>query len=79
MAKATITSSGRITIPKEVRTALGLVGGDRVEFIAESSSAFMMVAATRDVRHLKGMIAKPAKPVSIEDMNRAVARAASRK
>jgi hypothetical protein len=37
-----------------------------------------VVAATRDVRHLKGVIGKPAKPVSVEQMKRAAARAASR-
>ena len=79
MATATITSKGQITIPKEVREALGVEAGDRVEFVAQSSGVYTVVAATRDVRHLKGMIAKPAKPVGIEEMNRAVARAASRK
>ena len=78
MATATITSKGQITIPKEVRDAMGVEAGDRVEFVAQSSGVYTVVAATRDVRHLKGMIAKPAKPVSIEDLNRAVARAASR-
>ena len=36
-------------------------------------------AATRDVLELKGMIAKPAKTVSVEDMNRAVRRLAGRR
>jgi AbrB family looped-hinge helix DNA binding protein len=79
MATATITSKGQITIPKDVRDALGVEAGDRVEFVAQAPGVYTVVAATRDVRHLKGMIAKPAKPVTIEDMNRAIARAASRK
>ena len=79
MATATITSKGQITIPKEVREALGVEAGDRVEFVAQAAGGYTVVAATRDVRHLKGLIAKPAKPVSVEDMHRAVARAASRK
>ena len=36
-------------------------------------------AATRDVRELKGMIAKPAKPVSVEEMSRAVRQLAVRR
>ena len=79
MPTATITSKGQITIPKEVREALGVSAGDRVEFVAEEKGAYRVVAATRDVRHLKGLVAKPAKPVSIEAMNRAVARAGSGK
>lgn len=79
MPTATITSKGQITIPKAVREALGVSAGDRVEFVAEEKGAYRVVAATRDVRHLKGLVAKPAKPVSIEAMNRAVARAVSGK
>jgi antitoxin PrlF len=79
MATATLTSKGQITIPKEVREALGVETGDRVEFVAQEKGVYHVVAATRDVRHLKGLIAKPAKPVSVEAMNRAVAHAASRK
>jgi len=33
MTKAKVTSKGRITLPKRVRTRLGLAPGDEVEFI----------------------------------------------
>ena len=79
MPAATVTSKGQITLPKEVRDALGVTAGDRVEFFAEEKGAYRVVAATRDVRHLKGLVAKPTKPVSVEAMNRAVARAGSGK
>jgi antitoxin PrlF len=78
MPTATLTSKGQITIPKEVREALGVGTGDRLEFVAEEKGVYRVVAATRDVRHLKGLIGKPSKPVSVEDMNRAAKRAASR-
>ena len=39
---------------------------------------YTVVAATRDIRDLKGVIPKPAKPVSVEDMNKAVRRHAVR-
>ena len=79
MPTATITSKGQITIPKEVRDALGVGAGDRVEFVAEEEGVYKVVAATRDVRHLKGLVPKPAKPVSVQAMNRAIARAGSRR
>ena len=79
MPTATITSKGQITIPKEVREALGVSTGDRVEFVAEEKGTYKVVAATRDVKHLKGLVPKPAKAVSIEAMNRAVARLGSGK
>ena len=79
MTTATLTSKGQITIPKEVREALGVGAGDRLEFVEEEKGVYKVVAATRDVRHLKGLVGKPAKPVSIEAMKRAIARGASGK
>jgi antitoxin PrlF len=78
VSTATVTSKGQITIPKEVRDALGLESGDRVEFVAAAPGVYEILAASKDVRELKGMIARPRKPVSVEDMRKAVARRASR-
>lgn len=78
MPSSVVTSKGQITIPKEVREALGVDTGDRVEFVESAKGVFEMVAASKDVRELKGMIERPRKPVSVEDMRRAVARRAGR-
>jgi antitoxin PrlF len=79
MASATVTSKGQITIPAKVRSALGLDAGDRVEFVELEKGQFAMVAATRSVRELQGLFRhKVRKPVSIEEMNAAIARGASR-
>ena len=78
MTSAVITSKGQITIPKPVRDGLGVESGDRVEFVELERGVYTVVAATRDVRDLKGMIPKPAKAVSVEDMNKAVRRRAVR-
>lgn len=72
MSAATITSKGQITIPKDVRIRLGVGIGDRVEFVEIQAGVFQIVAATQDVRSLKGIVAKPKKPVTIEDMNLAI-------
>ena len=69
---AIMTSKGQVTIPKEVRDALGVGTGDRLDFVEEEKGVYKVIAATRDIRDLKGIIAKPAKPVSIEEMNRAI-------
>jgi AbrB family looped-hinge helix DNA binding protein len=74
MATATITSKGQITLPKVVRERLGVGAGDRVEFVETAPGAFRVIAATRDVRALKGLVPKPAKPVTVEEMHRAIAR-----
>jgi len=78
VATATVTSKGQITIPSRVRSALGLDAGDRVEFVEVEKGQFAMVAATRSVRELKGMFqGKRSKPVSIDEMNAAIAKRAS--
>lgn len=79
MARATVTTKGQITIPKEVREGLGVGAGDRVEFVEQERGVYTVVAATRDVRLLKGMVPKPSRPVSIDDMNAAVRRASGRR
>jgi len=79
MTTATVTSKGQITIPKSVREQLGLDAGDQVEFVKSGDGVFTIVAVTRDVRELKGLVPKPARPVSIEDMNRAVVRMGTRR
>ena len=79
MAAATLTSKGQITIPARVRIALGVDAGDRIEFVEVGDREFNIVAATRSVRELSGMLyRKGRKPVSIEEMNAAIAKGAAR-
>lgn len=73
MTTATLTSKGQITIPADVRRTLGVQTGDRVEFVEIQPGRFELVAATRSVRELKGMLGKPTRTLSIEDMNRVIA------
>ncbi len=72
MTTATITSKGQVTIPIQVRVALGLEAGDRIEFMQTEKGQYAILAATKPVRSLKGIIAKKSKPVSIEEMNAAI-------
>jgi len=73
MSTATMTSKGQITIPAMVRSALGVEAGDRVEFVQVEPGRFELVAATQSVTALKGLVRKPASPVSIASMNEAIA------
>ena len=78
MATATLTSKGQITIPSAVRSALGLATGDRIEFVELAEGQFSIIPANKSVKVLKGMVGKPLKPVSIEQMNRAIAKRGAR-
>ena len=73
MTTATVSSKGQITIPVDVRHALKVDIGDRVEFVQVEPGRFELVAATQSVRSLKGMFGKPTRTVSIEEMNRTIA------
>lgn len=72
MSAATITSKGQVTIPASVRQRLGVSPGDRVEFVEMENGVFQLVAASRDIQSLKGIVPKPAKAVTIEEMNEAI-------
>jgi AbrB family looped-hinge helix DNA binding protein len=73
MTTATITTKGQITIPADVRSALSVGAGDRVEFVLIEPGQFLFMAANRSVTELKGMFGKPTKTVSVDEMNRAIA------
>lgn len=72
MTTSTMTSKGQVTIPLDVRRRLGLDAGDRIEFVEIGKGLFAIKLAMDDVRSLKGMLRKPSKLVSVEDMNAAV-------
>lgn len=74
---ATLTSKGQVTIPKQARDTLNLETGDRVEFIIDDDGRLFILPVTRSVKTLKGMLPKPARPVSLEEMDAAIARAVS--
>ncbi len=73
MSTATMTSKGQITVPAMVRAALGVEAGDRVEFVQIEPWRFELVAATQSVTALKGLVRKPASPVSMTKMNETIA------
>lgn len=72
MTTATMTSKGQVTIPAEVRQRMGLGTGDRIEFVELDAGGFAIKPANDDVRSLKGLLRKPGKPVSVDDMNAAI-------
>lgn len=76
MTAATLTSKGQLTVPKEVRDALGVGPGDRLEFVRMDDGNYAVMPAAHSVKRLKGLIAKPKKPVSLDEMDKAIARGA---
>lgn len=70
---ATLSSKGQITIPAALRALFGWRTGDAIDFVvSEESSRVELVAKRNSVTALKGMIDKPARPVSMEEMEAAI-------
>lgn len=79
MTTATLTSKGQVTIPVAVRKGLGVDTGDRVEFIEVDAGRYELIAATLSVKALKGIVPKPARAVSLKDMDAAIREHATRR
>lgn len=73
MSTATLSSKGQITIPAEVRRGLGVETGDRVEFIEIKPGQYELVAATLPITALKGIVPRPEKAVTVEEMDAVIA------
>ncbi len=71
---STITSKGQVTIPKDVRDALHLLSGDKVEFVRNDADEIIIKPLTKTSTELAGLLSKYAKPkpVSVEMMNQLV-------
>lgn len=79
MALATLTSKGQVTVPQVVRDALGLHPGSRIDFVAQADGSFKIMPQQTDVPSLKGRFAgRVARPVTLEEMDRAIAEGAVR-
>jgi len=76
MRSAALTSKGQITVPKDVRTALGVRPGDRLAFRIHEDGTVTVEAETVDLRSLRGIVRPGVRGVTIEAMNEAIRRAA---
>ncbi len=71
---STLTSKGQITLPVEVRRALDLNAGDKLDFVPLDAGGFMLVPVRTDVRRLRGRFAgRVVRPATLEEMDAAIA------
>ncbi len=63
-----ISAKGQISLPKEVREALGLSVGDRVAFAVQGGAATLLPLRTRTAEALCGALSHLAKPLDLEEL-----------
>jgi antitoxin PrlF len=73
---ATLTSKGQMTLPKPVRERFGLRSGDRLE-VAIDDQRILLIPKTLHLADVCSLLPAPQKPVSLEEMEDAVARGAT--
>jgi len=75
MPTATVSSKGRITIPKAVREILRVDAGDQVDFVLTERGEVIVRGVSLDVRELKGLLKGPRRrAISVDEMNTAILR-----
>jgi len=80
MPASTITSKGQITLPKTIREKLQVSPGDRINFVVEDNGLVVVHPARSRLKQLRGMLRdRKRKPVSLEQMEAALAREHSRR
>ena len=65
---ASLTNNGQITIPAYIRKKLHLTSGHMLQFFLTNDS-FVVVPINRSVKDLRGILPKPTKSLTIEEMD----------
>ncbi|MCY4015194.1 MAG: AbrB family transcriptional regulator [Gammaproteobacteria bacterium] len=76
MIQSTLTAKAQTTLPKAVRDALGVGPGDCLRYIVSDDD--VRILAVRPVERLFGVIKYDGPPVSLDEMDRAIAEGATR-
>lgn len=76
MIESALTSKGQTTLPKAVREALGVSSGDRLRYVIMDSGEVWLLPV-RPLSRLYGILKYDGPPVTLGDMDRAIAEGAS--
>jgi AbrB family looped-hinge helix DNA binding protein len=74
--KATMSTKGQLTLPKDVRDALGLAPGTPLEGTVDRHGNIVLLAARSDPAELFATRPRVERVLSVEDMDHVIARAA---
>ena len=77
MIESTVTKKGKTTLPKPVRDTLGVQAGDKVRHVI--SDGEVRILPVQPIRRLFGVLRYDGPPVTVEQMDQAVADSAAEK
>ena len=78
MFSTTVTDTGQITLPDEIRQHLKLVSGSRVEFVIDESGQVKIFPLTVAVESLSGIFHRPnISPATQDDIDAAISERAN--
>jgi antitoxin PrlF len=73
--EAPVSANGQVTVPKEIRERLGIRQAGRLRFIVDGEGRVTIAPVELSVLRLKGILGKPPRHASIEEMNEGIGRA----
>lgn len=74
--EATITSKGQVTLPKAIRDQLRLRDGQRLRFSIDDGNRVVIVPVAKRLGELHGMLPKPKRVISLDEIDETIGRAA---
>ncbi|MBD2597238.1 AbrB/MazE/SpoVT family DNA-binding domain-containing protein [Nostoc spongiaeforme FACHB-130] len=78
MVSTIITTTGQVTIPKEIRDYLNLDAGSKVDFVIDENGTVKLIPLNVPVQTLSGILHRPGtKSVTLEEMETAIQEGAS--
>jgi antitoxin PrlF len=73
---ATLSVKGQVTMPKSIRDKCGLELGDKLDFLLRDDGVLEVVPIKQPASRLKGMLPRPSRVVSLDEMDQAIAKGA---
>ncbi len=78
MLSATVTNTGQITLPQEIRNYLKLVSGSKISFVIDEDGQVKIFPLHVPVEELSGILHRPGmKKTTLEEMELAISEGAN--
>jgi AbrB family looped-hinge helix DNA binding protein len=73
MSKSTVSSKGRITVPKEIREKAMIHKGTQLDFQMSEDGTILIIPIRRHISQLKGIVHSKRKwPVTLSEIRQAI-------